>query len=72
MSRLGWKSTLTAFGVDVTPFISGEEAYRIFTLYQPDIVGYVRLFYALDVFWPLASASRRWFRYEGVGRMPSS
>lgn len=42
--------------VDVAPFVSGEEAYRIFGLYQPDIVGYVRLFYALDILWPLASA----------------
>lgn len=42
--------------VDIAPLVSGEEAYRIFALYQPDIVGYIRLFYALDYLWPLASA----------------
>lgn len=88
LSRLGWKTTIVAFGayvaiqlvvmryvvpevrarqpaavegsmlklVDVVPFISADEAYRIFDLYQPDIVPYVRLFYALDIFWPLSAA----------------
>lgn len=42
--------------IDLEPLLSSEEIYRIFALYTPDILGFVRLLYALDFVTPLAFA----------------
>jgi hypothetical protein len=42
--------------IDVAPLSSAEEVYRIFDLYTPDILGFVRLLYALDFVMPLMFA----------------
>lgn len=42
--------------IDLHPMGSVEEVYRIFDLYTPDILGLVRLLYALDFVLPLAFA----------------
>ena len=42
--------------IDLVPLRSSEEIYRIFELYTPDILGFVRLLYALDFVIPLAFA----------------
>ncbi len=42
--------------IDLEPLRSVEEVYRILDLYQPDIVGFVRLLYAVDFVMPLAFA----------------
>jgi hypothetical protein len=42
--------------IDLEPLHSFEEIYRIFDLYTPDILGFVRLLYALDFVIPLAFA----------------
>lgn len=42
--------------IDLQPLSSAEEVYRIFDLYQADILGFVRLLYALDFVLPLAFA----------------
>lgn len=42
--------------IDLEPLRSSEEIYRIFELYAPDILGFVRLLYALDFVIPLAFA----------------
>jgi len=42
--------------IDLRPLASVEEVYRVFDLYQPDILGLVRLLYALDFVTPLAFA----------------
>jgi hypothetical protein len=42
--------------IDLEPLLSFEEIYRIFDLYTPDILGLVRLVYALDFVTPLAFA----------------
>ncbi len=42
--------------IDLQPLCSAEEMYRIFDLYTPDILGLVRLLYALDFVFPLAFA----------------
>lgn len=39
---------------DLQPLRSAEEVYRIFDLYTPDILSFVRLLYALDFVTPLA------------------
>lgn len=43
--------------IDLEPLRSAEEVYRIFDLYQPDILGLVRLLYAVDFVMPLAFAA---------------
>lgn len=40
--------------IDREPLLSAAEVYRIFDLYTPDILGLVRLLYALDFVVPLA------------------
>jgi hypothetical protein len=42
--------------IDLEPLRSVEEVYGIFDLYAPDILGFVRLLYALDFVMPLAFA----------------
>jgi len=42
--------------IDLEPLRSAEEVYQIFDLYEPDILGLVRLFYALDFVMPLMFA----------------
>lgn len=42
--------------IDLEPLRSAEEVYRIFDLYEPDILGFVELLYALDFVLPLAFA----------------
>jgi hypothetical protein len=42
--------------IDLEPLRSAEEVYRIFDLYKPDILGLVRLLYALDFVIPLTFA----------------
>jgi hypothetical protein len=42
--------------IDLEPLRSAEEVYRIFELYEPDILGFVRLLYALDFVMPLMFA----------------
>lgn len=42
--------------IDLEPLLSFEEIYRIFDLYTPDILGFVRLLYAVDFVMPLAFA----------------
>lgn len=42
--------------IDLAPLRSSEEVYRIFDLYAPEILGYVRIVYALDFVMPLAFA----------------
>lgn len=42
--------------IDREPLLSAAEVYRIFDLYQPDILGLVRLLYAVDFVVPLAFA----------------
>jgi hypothetical protein len=42
--------------IDRTPLLSAGEVYRIFDLYTPDILGLVRLVYAVDFVVPLALA----------------
>lgn len=42
--------------IDREPLLSAAEVYRIFDLYTPDILGSVRLLYALDFVVPLAVA----------------
>lgn len=58
--------------IDLDPLLSSEAAYRIFELYTPDILGLVRLLYALDFVMPLAfallclSLLGKMLRYLGV------
>lgn len=58
--------------IDLKPLCSAEEVYRVFDLYTPDILGFVRLLYALDFVMPLAFAFvvafllGRMLRYLGV------
>ncbi len=40
--------------IDREPLLSVDEMYRIFDLYQPDILGLVQLLYAVDFVMPLA------------------
>jgi hypothetical protein len=42
--------------IDLEPLSSADEIYRVFDLYSPDILGLVRLLYALDFVMPLAFA----------------
>lgn len=42
--------------IDLQPLVSAAEAYRIFDLYKPDILGFVRLLYAVDFVIPVAFA----------------
>lgn len=42
--------------VDLVPLCSADQAYRIYDLYTPDILGLVRLLYALDFAMPLMFA----------------
>ena len=42
--------------IDLKPLHSVEEMYKIFDLYTPDILGFVRLLYAVDFVFPLAFA----------------
>ena len=42
--------------IDLAPLSSAEEVYRIYDLYSPDVLGFVRLLYALDFVMPLAFA----------------
>lgn len=42
--------------IDLAPLSSAAEIYKIFDLYTPDILGFVRLFYALDFVIPLMFA----------------
>jgi hypothetical protein len=40
--------------IDLEPLRSAEEVYRIFDLYEPDVLGFVRLLYAVDFVMPVA------------------
>lgn len=42
--------------IDLKPLCSAEQAYQIFDLYTPDILGLVRILYALDFVIPLLFA----------------
>lgn len=42
--------------IDLQPLLSSEAIYRIFELYTPEILGFVRLVYAVDFVIPLAFA----------------
>lgn len=42
--------------IDLEPLRSAEEIYRIFDLYEPEILGFVRLLYAVDFVMPLMFA----------------
>jgi hypothetical protein len=42
--------------IDLQPLSSAEEVYRVYDLYTPDILGFVRLLYALDFVMPLLFA----------------
>lgn len=64
--------------IDLAPMISAEEVYKIFDLYHPDILGLVRLMYAVDFVMPLAFAvllmcligkMLRYLDVRGIGRL---